>query len=359
MFARVVPRLAVWGVSCGLCVSGCSDGNRPPLPAVRGLPYDALYLPMDRGADQVRADVRALADLGATRVYFTCSEADLADDRKLRHTIDAAHALGLQVFAGPYFGGVFSGDEGDTARLYFAVSGGDHEVSRRGVIAPKPAHNAPALHAYLGRQVRHLLTYDVDGILLDEPWFPQPATADDYYPYDATSQAMFAAQFGHPMPDRDDAEVELFRQRSMTALLRELTDLAKQIRPGLQTALVVLPEVDLLTRDVNGTRDWQALADIPSLDELHTDPYWPTRGLSFSLFADNAARLQGTARRKTLRTGLWVQAYLLRAEDSDTVRQGLMHARRLGIDTIHAWLTPQAANEDDAAVRAHIADAFR
>ena len=144
--------------------SGCAPQQRPPLSPHRGLSYDALYLPFDVSEEQVRADLTAYQALGATRIYLTCTEADLDRDQKIRVILPAAHALGLEVFAGPYFAGVFSGDEGDTARLYLALHPNDREVSRRGQQTSLPAYNSPTLRLYLKDQLRRLLVYDFDDL---------------------------------------------------------------------------------------------------------------------------------------------------------------------------------------------------
>ena len=352
-----VPRALLLLLVCAGCAQEPTE--RPPLPTDRGLPYDALYLPFDLSEEQARADLAAAQALGATLVYFTCTEADLDDDRKIRVVLAAARARGLRVFADPYFGGVLSGDEGRTGHLFLARHPDDREVSRRGVVTDIPAYNSPALREHVKAQLRRLLAYDFDGLLLDEPWFPDPPTAGDYFPHDRASQAAFAARFGHPMPDAEDEEVEAFRQASMTSFLRELTDLSKALRPSLPTVLVVLPEIDESRPDYRGTRDWRALSEIATLDSLHTDPYWPTLRQPFDFFVRNVARLKESVTRPGITTGIWVQAYALDDRDSATVSRGLLHARAEGIPSINAWLTAQFPNEDDAAVRAHLADAFR
>lgn len=338
---------------------GCALAERPPLSPERGLSYDAFYLPFDLSLNQVRDELSAYQRLGATRIYFTCTEADLERDHKIQVVLTAAHELGLEVFAGPYFAGVFSGDEGGTASLYLTLHPGDREVSRRGQKTETPAYNSPLLRGYLKEQLRRLLAYDFDGLLIDEPRFPEPTEPGDYFPYDDISQTTFMSQFGHPMPDAEESTIEQFRQTSMLAFVRELTDYAKSLRPSLRLALAVLPVVDPSAPDRRGTGDWRALAEIATLDSLHTDPYWPSWGQGFQLFADNLERLQRAVVRPGTTAGIWVQAYSLSEADSATVSEGLLHARKQGVPSINAWLSEHFPNRDNAEVLEQILDGFK
>lgn len=339
--------------------AGCASDSRPPLSQDRGLSYDAFYLPFDVSQEQIRDELTGYQQLGATRIYFTCSEADLDRDHKVQAVLSAAHGLGLAVFANPYFAGVFSGDEGDTARLYLALHPGDREISRRGQQSSVPAYNSPMLRLYLKEQLRRLLGYDFDGLILDEPRFPEPDAPDDYFPYDDASRASFATQFGRPMPDAEEQSVESFRQSSMLAFLRELTDFAKSVRPNLHVALTVLPVADPALPDRRGTGSWPALAAIPTLDSLQSDPYWPAWGLGFDFFEQNVDRLLTAVAGSAATAGIWVQAYSLPAADSATISQGLRYARSRHIPSISAWLSPQFPNGDEESVRKQLADGFR
>src|SRR5207244_2564354 len=63
-------------------------------------------------------------------------------------------------------------------------------------------------------------------------------------------------------------EVQAFRERSVTDFLREMV--AHVASRGGRNTICLLP----LTKGPHGVSDWDAVASLPGLDVLATDPYW-------------------------------------------------------------------------------------
>jgi hypothetical protein len=333
----------------------------PARPALdKGVAYDAFYLPFDVDPAKVRADLSYAKDRGATSIYLTVSERDLQDNRKITTALTSGHDLGLRVYANPYFGGAFSGDEGATASFYLGDHPGDEAVSRRGVVAGVPSINAPAFRAYLEARLDELLTYNFDGLELDEPSFPVSASSDDYFPYDTYSQSIFVQRFGHPMLDADTNEVVILRQESMHSFLQELLDHVRATHPSVTTILVVLPASEPDNPgavDQVGTLDWTALSSISSLDLFQIDPYWFCCH-SWEWFTANVHRLMDVPARPGLGLGVWTDAYGLTGT-YDQISRSLQYARDSGTSAINAWLSEHLPNQDPDRAWDEIEAAFR
>ena len=340
-----------------LAVVTLACGGEPAAPAPapatdRGVPYDAVYF--DLTDERIAADLDFIAAQGVTSIYVSCNDRDLGDLDKLRRVVKAGHARGMRVFVDPYLGGVFSFNETDAGSRYNAAHPEQEVRSRTGAGGGVPSINNPAFRAYLEAALRVFFTLDFDGVLLDEPWYPV-AEPPDYFPYDAASRALFQTWYGHDMPATADAEVEAFRQRSMVDFHRQLFDLVKSLRPSATTILVV-QGASFTEPDVWGTRDWRALASIPSLDVFQIDPYWYP-AYDWDWFVANIDRLLTETAGVDVLVGAWVAAYGL-PDGYDRISRSLTYLRERRIPWLAAWITDAYPNADQPAAWAEIRAVF-
>ena len=84
--------------------------------------------------------------------------------------------------------------------------------------------------------------------------------------------------------------------------------------------------------------DWDAAAAIPDLDVFGTDPYWYIVGAEpepfLRAFTEKALDV---ARRHSLKTQVWVQAFAVPEGREEELRMGLRTAAALGADQVAAW----------------------
>lgn len=306
----------------------------------RGVSYDTFYFPFDVAQEKIENDLQFMKQQGVTSIYFTASEADLQDKRKTDLVLRAGNTLGLRVYLNPYIGGTFSGDEGGSAAQYLQQHPEDEMTSRLGGKSGLPSINSAQYRAFLKETLGAFLRHDFDGVLLDEPSFPE-GSPEDYLPYDQASQEKFTQMFGHEMPDVEDQEVMIFRKAAMLEFLTDLLDFIKGTRPDATTILVVLP--DFGGRDFIGTADWRSLSQIESLDVFQIDPYWFGHGWEW--FVANIDKLMRETSGSRALPGAWVQAF---AMDSDYqfISQSLRYLTDQGLTWLAAWMTENAPNAD-------------
>ena len=323
-----------------------------PLRLDLGVSYDAVYFPFDITREKIEGDLDSLKQNGVNSIYVTTSEEDAADPTKIDLILEAGHARGLRVYLNAYIGGTFSGDEGESADQYLLQHPEDEMTSRLGAKSGLPTLNSQVYRAYLKDLLKTFLNRNFDGVLLDEPFFPQ-GSAEDYYPFDEASQVKFNQMFGEAMPEVENDQVIRFRKIVMQEFLTELLDFIKGTRPEATTILVVLP--DFGGRDFIGTDDWRSLSRIDSLDVFQIDPYWYER--DWEWFVANVDNLEReTSGSKSLH-GAWVQAYGMTG-DYERISQSLQYLKDQGIPWLAAWVTDVRPNDDMEATWRAIAEVY-
>src|SRR5204862_4723964 len=88
----------------------------------------------------------------------------------------------------------------------------------------------------------------------------------------------------------------------------------------------------------HGVPDWAAVAALPGLDTLATDPYWKNFDEEPGAFVGRFARLVShTAAQNGVRAQLWVPTFGLTREDVPDLEAAIESARAAGIDDLWTW----------------------
>jgi N-acetylmuramic acid 6-phosphate etherase len=141
-----------------------------------------------------------------------------------------------------------------------------------------------------------------------------------------------AERFGGPVPGELTPEVRRFREDSVVDYLREVTDHVAA-GGGLST-VCLLPA----TEGTQGLADWDAVASLPGLATLATDPYWKHWDEAAGPFVQRFARLlRETADRHGVGAQLWVPSFGLDRSDIPELEAAVVGARDEGVDDLWTW----------------------
>jgi N-acetylmuramic acid 6-phosphate etherase len=134
------------------------------------------------------------------------------------------------------------------------------------------------------------------------------------------------------MPAELTADVLAFREASLVDFLRDM--LAHVSSRGGRSTICLLP----LVEGSHGVSDWGAVASLPGLDTLATDPYWKNFDEEPGAFVGRFARLVAdTAARHGVRSQLWVPSFGLTREDIPDLEAAVASARDSGVDELWTW----------------------
>ena len=246
----------------------------------------------------VARDMEELAALGYTAVLHTFSENDLAYYREtMDEIVEVSHRAGLEVQASPWgLGGTFGGE----AESRFVL---DHpeasQVAPDGSRLPAACPNQPAYRAFCRGWADAVLEAGVDLVFWDEPHWLVPACHCSVCGGDETS---------------------------LTGFLGELV--AHVAASGGRNTVCLLP--------VPG--DWDAVAALPGLEVLATDPYWKSfRQPAEPFVREYAERVAAVARAHGVAAQLWVPSFGLTADDIPDLTAAVAAARAAGIDDLWTW----------------------
>jgi N-acetylmuramic acid 6-phosphate etherase len=103
---------------------------------------------------------------------------------------------------------------------------------------------------------------------------------------------------------------------------------------GGRSTICLLP----LVEGPHGVSDWNAVAALPGLDTLATDPYWKNFDESAGSFVGRFARLVAeTAARHGVGAQLWVPSFGLTRADVPDLEAAIEASRAAGIDDLWTW----------------------
>lgn len=245
-------------------------------------------------------DMAELAALGYTGVLHTFSENDLAHYRgTMAELVDASHRAGLQVQASPWgLGGTFGGE----AESRFLLERPDvWQVRADGSRAPAACLNHPDYRALCRAWADAALAAGVDTLFWDEPHWAEGGCHCDRCLASAGPEA------------------------SLLDFLAELVAHA----PG-RSAVCLLPDETLA--------DWDAVAALPGLATLATDPYWQVFGEPAGPFVERYARKAAdAAARHGVGAQLWVPSFGLTREQIPELETAVEAARAAGIEDLWTW----------------------
>jgi N-acetylmuramic acid 6-phosphate etherase len=280
----------------------------------------------------VRRDLQDIAARGYTAVLHTFSENDLAYYRgTMADIVAASHDVGLEVQMCPWGVGRTFGGEAESRWVTMHLEACQVLDDGRRVAAG--CLNQPAYRAFCKEWADAALEAGTDYVFWDEPHWavPEHVGVDDPERWACCCDACSDA-FGTDLSRGLTPEVQKFREDSLTDFLRDMT--AHVASRGGKNTVCLLP----LTDGPHGIKDWDAVAALPGLNVLATDPYWKNFDEEPGSFVGRFARLLAeTASRHGVTPQLWVPSFGLTAEDIPELEAAVAATRAAGIDDIWTW----------------------
>ena len=302
-----------------------------PLARTGGSAAGASYFGV-RVLRHVRRDLEDLAARGYTGVLHTFSENDLAYYRgTMRDIVAASHELGLEVQMCPWGVGRTFGGEAESRWVTFHPEA--CQVLDDGRRVATGCLNHRVYRAFCKEWADAALDCGTDYVFWDEPHWTVPAHVGvaDEARWACRCDAC-AERFGAQLPAELTDEVRAFREASLVDFLREMV--AHVRSRGGRNTICLLP----LTESPHGIGDWDAVASLPGLDVLATDPYWKNFDESAGSFVGRFSRLLAeTAGRHGIRAQLWVPSFGLHRDDIPDLVAAIDAAREVGVDDLWTW----------------------
>jgi hypothetical protein len=314
-----------------------------------------------RRVEHVRADLEAMREEGCTQVLHTWSEEDLAyyGDTMAR-IVGESHKLGLDVYANAWgVGRVFGGEANSELS---ARNPGSCQILSTGEPVAAICPNHPAFLEYMDGWIDAVCAAGVDTVFWDEPhFFFRKGRVGEWACRCSACRSLYADRFGTDMPLLPCPEISLFRQERLLGFLERWTT---QVRAkGKRNNVCLLPDAF----DA-GLPDWGAVASLPALDELSTDPYWsdddPLDKVveDYTLYSD---RLVSICKLHDLEPQMWLKLYRIRAGTEHFAPAAAGIARAAGIGNLMAWswrgsdAMSWLRSDDPPAAHAAMVSAFR
>jgi N-acetylmuramic acid 6-phosphate etherase len=299
----------------------------------------------------VRRDLAEISARGYTAVLHTFSENDLAYYRgTMADIVAASHDVGLEVQMCPWGVGRTFGGEAESRWVTFHPEACQVLDDGRRVAAG--CLNNPVYRSFCKEWADAAIEAGTDYVFWDEPHWAQPEHV-------GAEPGRWACWCGvcRELGGGDDPTPE-FREASLVDFLREMVTHVSA-RGGKNT-VCLLP----LTEGPHGIGDWDAVAGLPGLDVLATDPYWKNFDEEPGSFVGHFANLLAdTAGRHGVGAQLWLPSFGLTGEDIPDLEAAVAAARAAGIDDLWTWgyeacahmtqlATPDASRVWHAATRA-------
>jgi N-acetylmuramic acid 6-phosphate etherase len=284
-----------------------------------GVSYFGVRIPR-----HVRRDLQDIAARGYTAVLHTYSENDLAYYRgTMADIVAASHDVGLEVQMCPWGVGRTFGGEAESR--WVTMHPEACQVLDDGRRVATGCLNQPAYRAFCKEWADAALEAGTDSVFWDEPhWTVPEHVGVESERWACCCDVCRELAGGEPTP--------AFREASLVAFLREMTDHVAS-RGGKNT-ICLLP----LTEGPHGIGDWDAVASLPGLDVLATDPYWKNFDEEPGAFVGRFARLLSeTAARHHVGAQLWLPSFGLTADDIPDLEAAVSAARATGIDDLWTW----------------------
>jgi hypothetical protein len=303
--------------------------------------------------DHTAQDLEDMARSGVTTLVLWVTEFDtrFLPYAKIAPTLKKARDLGLKVLVDLWgFGNLFC----HNARISeFAQEHPETwQVGSDGKPTPTCCINHPHLQEWLDHQIQEFHhRFQVDGYLWDEVHYDSRGWPQVWHCRCPTCQQHYQEQYGTPMPQTLTPQVAEFRKAAMVQFIRHLCQTVKALDPRLETHICLYPEDWTPSRF--GTEDWEAIAQIPELDVLGTDPYWigiadrlgvdesPYRLQEDETFEEHIGRFVNKvvrlAHTHNKRSAVWVQACCIPQGREHEVYQAVKIVEARGADIVGAW----------------------
>ena len=284
----------------------------------------------------VAADMDDLAARGFTGVLHTMSENDLTYYRDtLGRIVEISHAAGLFVQVGPWGLGRTFGGEAES--LFVANHPHVGQILDSGRPVAAGCLNSEAYREFVRSWAAAAVETGADRIFWDEPHWAHPAHFDE--PLERWGcrcprcvQRWCDETGDDDMPAELTAGVRVFRERCLVEFLGELTAYVAGL--GGSSTVCLLPH----TTGSLGLADWSAVARLPGVATLATDPYWKAFDEPVGPFVTEfSERVAQQAAAAGIEPQIWIQGFRLGPDDADDIRAAVAAARAAGVDDLWTW----------------------
>jgi N-acetylmuramic acid 6-phosphate etherase len=279
----------------------------------------------------VRRDLQDIAARGYTAVLHTFSENDLAYYRgTIADIVAASHDVGLEVQLGPWgLGGTFGGE---AESRWVTVHPEACQVLDDGRPVATGCLNNPAYRAFCKQWADAALEAGTDYVFWDEPHWAVPEHLGAERERWGCCCDVCRELSGVDLSGGLTPEVQRFREKSLVDFLGEMT--AYVAAHDGKNTVCLLP----LVEGPHGLGDWDAVASLPGLDVLATDPYWKNFDESAESFVGRFAQLLAeTASRHDVEAQLWLPSFGLTRDDVADLETAVAAARAAGIEDLWTW----------------------
>jgi len=307
--------------------------------SIRGWSYFGV-----RNPEYVARDLDRMIIDGAYAVLFTASEADLAFYADtMVELVALAREREMIVYLNPWgFGRVFGGEAFSGLLQHHPEIA---QVTNTGRYIPAICPNQPEFIALLKRWIDLAARAKVQVAMWDEPHFfmgsldkRQRLTGQEWVCRCPNCQSKYEQLTGEPMPLKMNFDVRAFREASLVAFLKELTNYAHE--QGLLNSICVLPP----TWDMDdGFSDLELVYKLPQADIVATDPYWqwdrPEHDETWVKrnYAENTDILLKLANEYGRETEMWVKNYQTHAGQEYFVDVANEILLEKGVRRVLAW----------------------
>jgi N-acetylmuramic acid 6-phosphate etherase len=284
-----------------------------------------------RIARHVRRDLEDIAARGYTAVLHTFSENDLAYYRgTMAEIVAASHELALDVQMCPWGVGRTFGGEAESRWVTFHPEA--CQVLDDGRRVATGCLNNPLYRAFCKEWADAALEAGADYIFWDEPHWTVPehvGVEDDRW---ACCCEVCRERSGLDLSSGLIPEVLAFREASTVDFLREMV--AHVSARGGKNTICLLP----LTEGPHGVSDWDAVASLPGLNVLASDPYWKNFDEDAGSFVGRFARLLvETASRHGVEAQMWLPSFGLTRDEIPDLEAAVQASRIAGIGDLWTW----------------------
>ncbi|HEV8625986.1 MAG TPA: N-acetylmuramic acid 6-phosphate etherase, partial [Acidimicrobiia bacterium] len=253
----------------------------------------------------------------------------------LGRIVEISHAAGLFVQVGPWGVGRTFGGEAES--LFVANHPHVGQVLDSGRPVAAGCLNSEAYREFVRSWAAAAVETGADRIFWDEPHWAHPAHFDE--PLERWGcrcprcvQRWCDETGDDDMPADITPDVRVFRERCLVEFLGELTAYVASL--GGRSTVCLLPH----TSGSLGVADWSAVARLPGLATLATDPYWQAFGEPAGPFVTEfSERVAQQAAAAGIDPQIWIQGFRLGPDDADDIYAAVAAARSAGVDDLWTW----------------------
>lgn len=282
---------------------------------------------------RAKADLEAIRRNSCTFVVHTFSEEDKEFyTRAMGEIVRDSRALGLEAWLDPWAVGQAFG--GETYSALVMKRRDLCQVNAAGEPLPIACPNHPEFVAYLKAWAKTAVELGAQVLFWDEPHFfldPEGGPPAGWACRCAVCQEQFRARYRQPMPATLTPEVRQFKEASLVQFLTILCDEGRRL--GARNAMCYLPFEHSSTYS-----DWAAVAAIPTVDIIGTDPYWRPHQVDVAAHVGRAAqRIQALATAHHKEGQIWILNFNIPSGEEGKITEAIDAAAAAGIRNLAAW----------------------